>query len=78
MRFGSRERPEQAPAEVVARADLPPGEKVLASAESAGVWLVGTRAAFVVVAASRILCQKVASEREGMGPASIPSSIQRG
>ena len=50
MRFGAREWPEPAPAEVVARADLPRGEKVLASAESAGVWLLGTRAAFVVVA----------------------------
>jgi len=38
------------PRDVVARADLPRGEKVLASAESAEVWLLGTRAAFVVVA----------------------------
>ena len=55
MRFGARERPQPAPAEVVARADLPHGEKVLASAQSAGVWLLGTRAAFVVVAVSLAL-----------------------
>ena len=38
------------PGDVLSRADLPRGEKVLASAESRGVWLLGTRAAFVVVA----------------------------
>src|SRR3954454_17299921 len=53
MRFGVREWPEPTPAEVVARADLPRGEKVLASAESAGVWLLGTRAAIIVVGAHK-------------------------
>ncbi len=49
MRFGAQARPEAPPAAVLARAELARGEKVLASTESAGVWLLGTRSAFVVV-----------------------------
>ncbi len=37
------------PRDVLTRAGLARGEKVLAAAESDGVWLLGTRSAFVVV-----------------------------
>ena len=44
------------PEDVLSRADLPRGEKVLASAESVdGTWLLGTRVRLVVVAASGVV-----------------------
>jgi hypothetical protein len=48
------QRAPAAPAEVVARADLPRGEKVLAFLQSGDTWLLGTRSAFVILGADGV------------------------
>jgi hypothetical protein len=56
------QRPPSAPGDVVARAGLPRGEKVLAFLQAGDSWLLGTRAAFVVVGTEsvrRILWEQV-------------------